>query len=144
MSNGEQIIKSFVVFFTNGEKLKKEIYHFYLVEEYIYHHGTHTIKKIIFDFNILNQNREYFPYGIHNIIIENTFINNWFTIHFYHYYNCLNEKRNIPIEQQKTDYYIIQRFLSSTYCIFYYLGRWIMNPFPINNTEIVEEKEIVY
>jgi len=140
MSNGEQIIKSFVVFFTNGEKLKKTICHFYLVEEYIYHHGTHTIKKIIFDLYHSSQTIEYFPYGIHNIVIENTFNNNWFRINFYHYYNCSNQRIDISINQQKTDYYTIHRLLSSTYCIFYYLGRWIINPFPIDNREIIEEK----
>ena len=141
MINGEQRIKSFVVIFTNGTKIKNTIEHFYLVEEYVYHRGTHTIKKIIFDLYYLyqtNQTREYFPYGIHNIVIENQFNNNWFSVVFYHYYDCSNQRINLSIEQQKIDYYLIMKLLSSTYCIYYYLGQWIINPFPINTPQITE------
>lgn len=143
MNNEGQMIKSFVVFFTDGKKIKNTIEHFYLIEEYVYHHGTHTIKKIIFDLYHSYQTREYFPYGIHNIVIQNLFINNWFSVIFYHYYNCSNQRIDLSIEQQQKDYYTIMQLLSSTYCIYYYLGQWIINPFLSNTTEIKEEKEII-
>ncbi len=123
MEEWRRLIKSFVVIFTNGKKVKNSIEHFYWVEEYVYHHGTHTIKKIIFDLYHSSQTTEYFPYGIHNIVIENSFnINNGFNVIFYHYYNCSNQRINISINQQKTDFYIIMKLLSSTYCIYPYLG----------------------
>jgi hypothetical protein len=138
MDNEIQIIKSFIVQFTDGKKLKKRIEHFYLVEEYIYLHGTYTIKKIIFDFIILNRKTTYFPYGIHNIVIENLFDNNKFKVNFYHYYNCLNERIEFSKEQYQKDYYIMMKLLESTYCIYYYLGQHIIYPFYIDTQKIQE------
>lgn len=139
MEEWRRWIKSFVVIFTNGKKVKNSIEHFYWVEEYVYHQGTYTIKKIIFDLYHSSQTTEYFPYGIHNIVIENSF-NNMFNVIFYHYYNCSNQRINISINQQKTDYYLIMKLLSSTYCIHYYLGQWIKNPFIVEE-EIKEERK---
>ena len=57
--------------------------------------------------------------------------------------NCFNQKIEIPIEEQKKDYYTVIQLLDSTYCIYYYLGQYIINPFYILSLEIKEEKEII-
>lgn len=134
-------LKRFILIPVNGNKIKKNIEFIHILENFIMYSGIHNIKKIIFDFYIYPST--YFPYGAHNIVLENNRYNNHFNIIFYHYYNSYNQRIDIPIQQHHYDFNALLNYLNYNTILYCYLTTHITNPFymenKINETEIEDD-----
>lgn len=119
-------IMEYIVILTSGRKIRYSIASIYWLESHLHLHGLQDIQRIIFRFFNPRYHSYYYPYSVHNIVLEKT--SNFIIPHFYHYYNVKNERIDIPPQQQFYDYCAIEQFLFQHPILYYTLYVNLMRP----------------
>jgi hypothetical protein len=116
----------YTVILMDGKKLRFNISSIHWLENHLHLHGIHSVKSIIFRFVNPRHLSVYYPYSIHNIVLERM---SYFLIpHFYHYYNVKNERIDIPLQQQYYDFCAIEQFLYQHPILYYHIYVNLMRP----------------
>jgi hypothetical protein len=132
-------ITEFIVLFTDGKKVKAPIDRLPWLQKEMVERGISVIRRIIFQFNHRTYHRYYYPYAIHNIVIEryNTLSGRpLFSIQFYHYYNTKNERIDIPPQQQYYDYWALEQFLYPHTVLYHMIFPSLVRPFSYENRNV--------
>lgn len=117
-------IHEYTAVFMDGSKVKRKYHSLEPLQTPLYLYGSHVLRKLILRFAPPSYHRYYYPYGAHNVVIEQlpppplfdtsaNALNVYpqFRIQFYHYYNVKNERVDIPLEQQYYDFCAVEQFL---------------------------------
>jgi hypothetical protein len=119
-------IMEYTVILMNGSKVKNNINALHWLETHLHLYGLKSVKSIIFRFRNPSYLSHYYPYSIHNIVLEK--ISNFLVPHFYHYYNVKNERIDIPLQQQFYDFCAIEQFLYQHPILYYKIYTNLMRP----------------
>ena len=92
----------FEMVFSNKSKPKKyTINDFHMIETYIKQYGLLGIRMIIFYFD--TRHYPHYPYGIHPIVLRP--YPRGLQVNFFHFYNSMNQRCELSLEQQYYDYH---------------------------------------
>lgn len=113
----------------DGKKVKKRAHSLDPLTTPLHLFGWSVLRKLILRFVLPCSHPYYYPYGTHNIVLEQDPYG-YFRVQFYHYYNVKNERIDIPIEQQYYDMCALDHFLFENHVLYYtFHGRIIRPPF---------------
>jgi hypothetical protein len=119
-------IVAYTAILMDGRKLKFRMDSIHWLETHLHLHGLQSVRSIIFSFANPRYHSYYYPYSIHNIVLEK--ISNFLVPHFYHYYNVKNERIDIPLQQQFYDFCAIEQFLFQHPILYYNIYANLMRP----------------
>lgn len=127
-------IVAYVAVLDSGIKIKKSISSFCWLLHHLSFHSQYTIRKLIFHFAKPVYHSHYYPYGKHNIVLEQTQEQS-FRVQFYHYFNVKNERVDIPIQQQYYDFCALEQLLFQHPILYYsFYSKLFLPTFPCYNT----------
>lgn len=108
------IVTEYTAEFINSPRIKKKIHALDPLLRHVARHGLYTLRKLILRFTRPSYDPYYFPYRVHNIVLERIHSpgpNPHFRIQWYHYHDVQNRRIDIPYEQQYYDYCALEHFL---------------------------------
>jgi hypothetical protein len=114
----------------DGSKVKRSIHELDPLLAPLSLYGSHVLRKLILRFVSPPRHLYYYPYGNHNVVIEQSHTLRPFSFHiqFYHYYNVKNEKVEIPLEQKFYDYCAVEQFLFQYSVLYHAFHRRLLRP----------------
>lgn len=105
-------ITEYIAELVNGTRIRKKIHLLDHLLIQVNRYGPYTLRKLILRFTRSTYDSYYYPYQIHNIVLDRIpYDPSHFRIQFYHYYTVDNQRVDIPLLQRYYDYCALENFL---------------------------------